>query len=330
MSVRRRGFTLIELLVVIAIIAVLIALLLPAVQQAREAARRTQCKNNLKQCGLALHNYHDTFLFFPPGGVMSCARFSGPYSCKGYAWDANNGHNWSAGILPYFDQGPLYNSLNWNVSGIPYSTSTDPIHEAAIRTLLPAYRCPSSTTGNFWTYSGSATDPYPMAVLDYVGIAGSNAPQTAVTTRAGTNGALYSNSKTNIAQITDGASNTMLVGEYSGLAKGSPPTIPQQTQAQATFHPDAATWFGWFDDTANPLGLGFRGVTYPPNLYYAGASPTSTGGSGTGNQSLKSAHVGGVHTLLADGSTRFISDDINLATLQSLSTISGSETIGDY
>src|SRR6187455_1555610 len=109
---KRVAFTLIELLVVIAIIAILIALLLPAVQQAREAARRTQCKNNLKQIGLALHNYHDVFLLFPPGSVNPQAGVK-----LGYANGDLCGHNLFAGILPYMDQAPLYNQLNWNVSG---------------------------------------------------------------------------------------------------------------------------------------------------------------------------------------------------------------------
>src|SRR5579859_7854071 len=95
---KRKGFTLIELLVVIAIIAVLVALLLPAVQQAREAARRSQCKNNLKQFGLALHNYHDAYKMFPPGGDAQ-------------SWGNSNWLNWQAKILPFIDQGPLYNQI---------------------------------------------------------------------------------------------------------------------------------------------------------------------------------------------------------------------------
>src|SRR5689334_25410189 len=107
---RRRAFTLIELLVVIAIIAVLIALLLPAVQQAREAARRTQCKNNLKQIGLALHNYHDTFRLFPPGYVD---RNGNPNLTPDN--DLGPGWGWAAFLLPYIDQSPLYSPINFNV-----------------------------------------------------------------------------------------------------------------------------------------------------------------------------------------------------------------------
>src|SRR5262245_37668204 len=109
MPARRRAFTLIELLVVIAIIAVLVALLLPAVRQAREAARRSQCKNNLKQLGLALHNYHESCLVFPPGGT-SC---TGPLCVYG----PSAGHSLFASILPYIEQGPLYNKFNWGYGG---------------------------------------------------------------------------------------------------------------------------------------------------------------------------------------------------------------------
>src|SRR3954454_25192238 len=108
-STVRRGFTLIELLVVIAIIAILIALLLPAVQQAREAARRTQCKNNLKQIGLALHNYHDTCNSFPPGWINTWASNPPRSNFPGNSW------GWNAMILPMMDQGNVYNQINWSV-----------------------------------------------------------------------------------------------------------------------------------------------------------------------------------------------------------------------
>ena len=130
-SVRKiaRGFTLIELLVVIAIIAVLIALLLPAVQQAREAARRAQCKNHLKQIGLALHNYHDIANGLPPGWIGVNSTFQ-PDVFGGNGW------GWAARILPQMDQGPLFNTLNFSL----HMTAT--AHAAARTTTLPAFRCP--------------------------------------------------------------------------------------------------------------------------------------------------------------------------------------------
>src|SRR3954447_24995498 len=145
---RRTGFTLIELLVVIAIIAILIALLLPAVQQAREAARRTQCRNNLKQMGLAMHNYHDVFNCFPPGYLGYPAAAGQDCSAVRNTAPFAQGWGWGTYLLPYLDQAPLYNSLNPgqkqavcdNASG-PALNAGNPVLQ---RQLLPVYVCPSA------------------------------------------------------------------------------------------------------------------------------------------------------------------------------------------
>src|SRR4051812_18590026 len=139
-SRRRRAFTLIELLVVIAIIAILIALLLPAVQQAREAARRTQCRNNLKQIGLALHNYHDAANTIPPGyiGTQAVPNVTGQ----------SLNYGWATFILPFMDQSPLYNTIGSGFSGpnaVTFASSTISASSAAYQTVLPAFRCPSDT-----------------------------------------------------------------------------------------------------------------------------------------------------------------------------------------
>ncbi|MDB5340000.1 MAG: hypothetical protein JWN70_5619 [Planctomycetaceae bacterium] len=217
---RFRAFTLIELLVVIAIIAVLIALLLPAVQQAREAARRSQCKNNIKQIGLALHNYHDVFKLFPPGEV-SCQA-----PCIGY--NSGTGHNWSACILPYLDQAPLFNLLNASGAGFTGGGTGIAAHDAATKIQLPAYICPSSPLAHINGYGWSASSYIgTIASIDYVGIMGSSPDGT---TR-GTLGALNLNSKNGVQNMTDGASNVMLVGEYGGLAKGQA-TSPSERLAR--------------------------------------------------------------------------------------------------
>src|SRR5438094_3648174 len=135
----RKGFTLIELLVVIAIIAILIALLLPAVQQAREAARRSQCKNNLKQIGLALHNYHDIYKMFAPAGFGSNA-FGG--HCADHSTEDDIGNNrgwvisWAASILPQIDRTPLYKTINFNATFLT-------TNNAVWQTVISAYICPS-------------------------------------------------------------------------------------------------------------------------------------------------------------------------------------------
>jgi prepilin-type N-terminal cleavage/methylation domain-containing protein len=144
----RSGFTLIELLVVIAIIAVLIALLLPAVQQAREAARRSQCKNNLKQLGLAMHNYHDTFGAFPPGWIAA-TRGVGPDVNGGL-----NGFGWGAMILPMMEQAPVYNQFRFELS-INDTTGT-PSNRSLIATSLPTFRCPSDPAPVTWQLKNSA------------------------------------------------------------------------------------------------------------------------------------------------------------------------------
>lgn len=135
---QRRGFTLIELLVVISIIAILIALLLPAVQQAREAARRTQCKNNLKQIGLALHNYHDVARAFPPGWIA--VDDTGSPS----AHEGTSGVGWAAMILPYLEQGNIYSQFN---ASLPL---TDPANAAFLRNQIPGYKCPSDPQPEFF------------------------------------------------------------------------------------------------------------------------------------------------------------------------------------
>lgn len=315
----RRAFTLIELLVVIAIIAILIALLLPAVQQAREAARRTQCKNNVKQIGLALHNYHDTHRVFPPGGTSTNSVLG--YS--GYRGQA--GHSWTADILPYLDQAPLYNRLNWGIGWIYYDSpvaSIDATHELAVLTVLAAYNCPSSPTGKITGYLGTIYSPpsvaangalmcYSQAITEYTGIGGTSA----------TSGSFFHNSNVSIAKMTDGTSNVMMVGEYSGLAKGQ--TYTPTTQDSGNYN-----YQKWFAYSGEPNGAGyaraFLTTGNAPNLYWFG------NGAGLGAQSLKSQHTGGVHILLADGSARFMSENISLATMYNLANIADGNVIGDF
>jgi len=183
----RRAFTLIELLVVIAIIAVLIALLLPAVQQAREAARRSQCKNNLKQIGLAIHNYHDSFNTIPPG----------------YIDIGGSGWGWTAMILPQLEQAPLYNRINFNASWV--ADATNPL------SILPALRCPSDTGGN--TVTGLSVV---AGRSNYPGVTGNSALGAyTVTTASGSAvaGSFGQNSKRNFRDFYDGLSNAVMVGE---------------------------------------------------------------------------------------------------------------------
>ena len=309
----RRGFTLIELLVVIAIIAVLIALLLPAVQQAREAARRTQCKNNMKQIGLAFHNYHDTLNCFP---VNFAVRGGG-----GGQAIADTGHSWLTMCLPYIDQANLYNTINHNG---PLAGNAANI--AAANTVIPAFLCPSDD-GNNNGRLGNRSDynvspPGTWAVTNYKACAGSNwawgiAAWNPVSSPSGKNagstdglnagnGILCSNQQntngpTRMRDITDGTSNTFAVGE----------NLPAWTQWCWWYNPNAAT-----ATCAIPLNALLK---RPLNV-----------GDWPNNYAFASKHVGGGHFAMADGSARFVNENIDINVYRAVATIGGGEVASDF
>ncbi|MEP3478707.1 MAG: DUF1559 domain-containing protein [Fuerstiella sp.] len=277
---RSRGFTLIELLVVIAIIAILVALLLPAVQQAREAARRTQCKNNLKQIGLALHNYHDVNLTFPPGFVVTPA-----------ADDPNDNHwTWNAMILPYIEQGALFNTLAVGTQ-TPSQALTNNL--GALQTPQTAFRCPSATgpdinsNGNrtLQDVDGTARE---VALSNYIGANGSSelAPVQPIA-----DGLFYSNSKTRIRDVTDGTSNTICVGERASVLRG--------------VNLRAATMFMQNGAAGNADNLGIVYAAGSGRRLINDVSATNT------RRGFSSNHTGGAQFLLTDGSVRFISENID-------------------
>jgi prepilin-type N-terminal cleavage/methylation domain-containing protein len=302
---RSRGFTLIELLVVIAIIAVLIALLLPAVQQARESARRTQCKNNMKQLGLALHNYHDTFLLFP----MSYGN--GTYDESGRM------ESWLFGIFPYIDQAPLFNSINFSVGA-----NATPQNVAATQQVIPAYLCPSDSTNNGGKLNNRANmnGGIYYAVTGYKAVAGNNwawgnFPYTHPTGRnAGNNNGLDAgngwmcrNSNGNVIvtamkHLTDGTSNVTMVGE----------ALPGRCQHNTTFS---------FNHTTATAAV-------PLNYYYKNTSISI--GDWPNDYSFASQHTGGAHFTMGDGTVRFISENIDLQLYRNLATVDGNETVGEF
>ena len=339
----RHGFTLIELLVVIAIIAVLIALLLPAVQQAREAARRTQCKNNLKQIGLALHNHHDTYLRFPPGGAMDQQPMGANLNPgSGSAW----GSSWMVYILPYIDQANIY--TGWQFSG--NSGAFNATNNALIAGKeIPGYNCPSSPLPRI-----KATSATSATTATYVGISGAvnglipgftetryNAlPAGGI---IGGGGVMPPNGKINFRDLTDGSTNVIAISETGDY-------IYDNTGAKRDWRP-AQPW-GWIlgvkspnlPNTTAPNFDNAGGDNRSPNLvtiryssnkrgFVDDVTNTGVGNGGNyqgGNTPMNSAHVGGVHALLADGSVRFLSDSLGLDTLAKLATRDDGQLVGDF
>ncbi len=321
-SRKRKAFTLIELLVVIAIIAVLVALLLPAVQQAREAARRSQCKNNMKQLGLAIYNYHDSLNTYP----INQAWRNKPGFGNGGPAISNTARGWLAMILPYIDQAPLYNNINFNADSL-LSNPNNPGNIAAAQTVIPVYLCPSDDGNNNGKLANRSDDPFGTnttfwGVTNYKACAGSNwawgiAAWNPVSSPTGRNanstdglnfgnGVLCSdqtsvNAPTRVRDVTDGTSNTFFAGE----------ALPAWTQWDWWFNPNAST-----ANCAEPLNALLK---RPLNL-----------GDWPNNYSYASKHVGGGQFTMADGSVRFISENINIVTYRALATISSQEVTGEF
>ncbi|WP_010583432.1 DUF1559 domain-containing protein [Schlesneria paludicola] len=317
---QRHAFTLIELLVVIAIIAVLIALLLPAVQQAREAARRTQCKNNVKQLGLAIHNYLDVHSVFPPGAAT-------------YGKNPGAGASGYSLILPYLDQTNVYNQLDFNLRDM-YNPASQP----AGGTIIPVFICPTSSASATYNYANNGAWYDRFAMTDYALISGSDDPRgsslktgcafcplmcTGVFCYTAQWGGA---AKISIKDLTDGSSNVFGVGEFSGYTKGQKPRAAQGRGD------DGIPWILAEDyDTQYCT----RGVTVPPNSRWFYNSDMSDGNPSnvTGRLSdsaLHSQHTGGIHVLLMDGGVRFISDNIDLQTFKNLADKADGATVGEF
>ena len=305
---RARGFTLIELLVVIAIIAVLIALLLPAVQQAREAARRTQCKNNLKNIGLALHNYHDSARVFP------------------YAWGSNE-ELWSAMILPHADQANLYNTLTWTYPG-----AAQPANILACQQVMQIFRCPSMdqpVRGDYNGIVGRVPASY-RAVSDSLASsddtstrpAGYNTAIYPSLEKHPLNGMMYGDSSTSIRDVMDGTSNTLMIGEsYTDIDYTKD---GQGMDYWTCFAPQIDNWKpGAVTGTEYSEAAGSTVVRINSRL-----NPAISGV--LMEMSFGSYHIGGAHFAIGDGSVRFLSENMDLQLYQALATIRGGEIVDDF
>jgi len=320
-SVRpRRGFTLVELLVVIAIIGILVALLLPAVQAAREAGRRTQCANNLKQIGLGIHNYADVYKGLIPLG--------------GNNW-GNPQTSWWVADLPFMEQTAIYNQLPMNpVSGGAVDARVNLNNGINLRqTKIPYGRCPTDSTDEMYngafqfSYSGSlGSQRTPSADGNCQPFLGNAQPLTQGNADHGNCtspeqlSGVFSRlgAKIKLASVTDGLSNTIFVGEVLGKCNdhaGGDGWCSYNQSANA----HASTCVAINDMTTCPLGTGK--ITNPS---------CTTQSNWNYSWGFRSQHPGGAQFLLGDGSARFIQETVNYATYQALGGRADGKTVGDY
>lgn len=364
---RRSGFTLIELLVVIAIIAILVSLLLPAVQQAREAARRSQCNNNLKQIGLAIHNFHDAQGYIP--GLAICG--TGPEDTNPgmqNIWNAFRHLPPSIWLLPYVDQANVWNQFNIHLTGtdnVTPGTPGGPTNFALTSKLLPVFLCPSMPEpinpcfpgyasygwcrGNFEVHSppqagdNGGSSSYSYSKADGVfntsfdnGFTVAQAPAlVAKHTADPTWWEEQSKFKCRFRDITDGLSNTIAAGELHHILQGY---LAPKINNVAVSPPVASTGFtAWGADDGDYFNEGTTNVKMNTvsGPYYArsmvgNVSALQDVAQNGPMYSFRSVHAGGCNFLLSDGAVRFINQSINMSTYKALGSKNGNEVVGEF
>jgi prepilin-type N-terminal cleavage/methylation domain-containing protein/prepilin-type processing-associated H-X9-DG protein len=313
---QRRAFTLIELLVVIAIIAILIALLLPAVQKVREAANRMACANNLKNLGLALHNYHGDQGQFPPGAV-------GPLSPSFPQYAGLKHHGLGTYLLPYLEQQALASQYRWDVSWF------DPPNQTVVNTPLRIWQCPSAQANRIQDGSLPTVNPPPQEPFNGSAACGDYAGQSVVDAglvRAGVidppdgprderghyEGVFPPNAARRLADILDGTSHTILMAECAGR-----PQLWQGRREVANVWLSGGPW-------ASRNLLWCRGAT-PDGTAFFGKCAVNC----TNDREVYSFHTGGANVVFADGSVHFLSADLNIRVFAALVTRAGGEVVSD-
>jgi type II secretory pathway pseudopilin PulG len=322
------------LLVVIAIIGILVALLLPAVQNARESARRTGCKNNLKQLGLALATYVDAFGTFPPGSVRRFAGTFTPPAPLGGSWQTSQ-LSWMTRLLPYLDQKTIYKKIDWSQEQGDQGAT----HAILRNTRLGIFRCPSDGAKE-----GSSTSHGPTNYVACIGhttdrTEGFIPPPGGVPTAATHNaeGVMLVDSYTSMAFIRDGASNTMIVseckvnepwvfryqGDVAGYTACQTGTAPPITANNAS----GGRGYSWFFAQSNQAWT--YSTRLPPNDQ-ATKNHECEDFTTTGIFGARSHHVGGVHVLTCDGAVRFVNDNVDRGVWKAVGTRNGREVISQF
>lgn len=305
----RHGFTVIELLVSTTVIGVLISLLLPAVQTAREAARQTQCRNNMRQVGLALHNFESTYKMFPASG----------WTKTSIANPAGRFVGWRASLMPYLEQSNVFHS---------YDFDEDWWHSTNLRAgtiAIPVFQCPSTPQQTPISFAVKKAPrpmirfPAPIASADYEALMGIRSVIDPVTypDRQKTRSVLYRNSKTRFADIIDGTSNTIMITECAGR-----PFVYQRRILQADLTNDQG--FGWIDSES---GFSLDGTCVDGSRQGLGPTETTAGINATNENEPYAFHSGGAMFLFADGHVSFLSETIELKLLAMLVTKAGGESV---
>ncbi len=336
-ATRRRGFTLVELLVVIAIIGILVALLMPAVQSAREAARRAQCVNHLKQIGLALHNYHDPWRSFPIGAMHSVTA--------GTARRNDLGQSFLVALLPGVEQGNLYAQIDENAPGGVGNMDNpgNPNGQLFDGLRVPVYICPSSTMDELTDNKQAA--PSGVLMTNYVGISGAARqngranPKSEPTYKGimSSSGVLIPNDSISISDIKDGSTNTMMVAEQSQFSRTRDGRLVDLRSSNSHGAwvgttgpgiPGDGTWFCTNYQTWN-----ITTVRYPVNFRDATSYAAPAMGLGPqdgSNRPIQSTHTGGANILLADGSVRFLQEGVDFLILTNLANRDDGNELGQF